>query len=93
MIFDAIIFCKYGSLTVFFLIVNWYFYSASRVIARILIYPKIDIAFHNVLILAFWGYFSESDTDVDHHWPVRYVIQRAHAAEETFVRAKISFET
>jgi hypothetical protein len=26
--------------------------------------PKIDIAFHNVLISAFWGFFSESDTDI-----------------------------
>jgi len=25
---------------------------------------KIDIAFHNVLISAFWGFFSERDTDI-----------------------------
>jgi hypothetical protein len=66
------------------LIINIILYK-TRVTAK---RSSIDIAFHNVLILAFWRYFSESDTDVDHPLPVSYVIQQQTRLREHLYEQK-----
>ena len=62
--------------------------SVFQIKSSITCNPKIDIAFHNVLILAFWRYFSESDTDVDHPLPVSYVIQQQTRLREHLYEQK-----
>jgi hypothetical protein len=55
--------------------------------------PKIDIAFHNILILAFWGFFSERDTDMQASAACELPYPINIVSKEAFLPIKISFGT
>jgi hypothetical protein len=55
--------------------------------------PKIDIAFHNVLISAFWGFFSESDTDIQSASAGELLYPIGICARRNILQIKISFGT